>query len=420
MYYLIYVVYAAAAGYAFKRSRLTRSSGLQTPVFIGLYLFTILCSIGFAYYFSHFHLANDYLVYNRHGWEEYQLLIQNPSEFFTNITDSNYANPYGNYFEADGSYWNDLRNNIVIKILALMNLLSQGNFYINTLFFSLISFWGKLALFQLFKKPYPHHTVSLIIGCFLLPSTCVFLSGIHKDALLFCLLVFFSRQLYQLSSHSFKFSRLVSALLIFLSILLLRNYVALALIPLIISWSIARKTTWKPVYIFLTIYAFIFIAISILEISVPGFRPLEIISQRQKDFLALPVSSTQLPMKTLEPTLQSFLASLPMALNHVFLHPLPGAFKALYLIFYTIENVFYILVFLTFCFTPLKQEKNRQREMLNTYFIFLALSIFLFIGFTIPAVGAIIRYKSLYLPFLISPILCNIDWKKIGFKSYIK
>jgi len=39
--------------------------------------------------------------------------------------------------------------------------------------------------------------------------------------------------------------------------------------------------------------------------------------------------------------------------------------------------------------------------------------MFLFIGYIMPNLGSIVRYRSVYLPFLITPMLCRIDWKKL-------
>ena len=40
-------------------------------------------------------------------------------------------------------------------------------------------------------------------------------------------------------------------------------------------------------------------------------------------------------------------------------------------------------------------------------------SVLLIIGYTVPVIWAIIRYRSIYLPFIITPLLCNLNKEKI-------
>ncbi|CAN5156127.1 hypothetical protein BH20BAC1_BH20BAC1_21050 [soil metagenome] len=51
--------------------------------------------------------------------------------------------------------------------------------------------------------------------------------------------------------------------------------------------------------------------------------------------------------------------------------------------------------------------------------VFFSLSMFVIIGYTIPILGAITRYSSIFFPFLIIPILGSINWEKIASKLII-
>ncbi|MGF2413927.1 MAG: hypothetical protein ACQUYJ_16465, partial [Ferruginibacter sp.] len=72
--------------------------------------------------------GNDYWNVNRDGWIEYQLLLTNPKEYFTNIFHSQYSQGYSGVFDSFQSFWNDLRNNIITKILSVFNIFSRGNY----------------------------------------------------------------------------------------------------------------------------------------------------------------------------------------------------------------------------------------------------------------------------------------------------
>jgi hypothetical protein len=83
----------------------------------------------------------------------------------------------------------------------------------------------------------------------------------------------------------------------------------------------------------------------------------------------------------------------------------------------------------TFLYIPLALEVLLYEAILLAYFIFpvkkpvtnsfiyfglfFTISIFLMIGYTIPILGALVRYRSIYFPFIISPLACLIDTNKI-------
>jgi hypothetical protein len=45
--------------------------------------------------------------------------------------------------------------------------------------------------------------------------------------------------------------------------------------------------------------------------------------------------------------------------------------------------------------------------------------MFLIIGYTIPILGAIVRYRSIYFPFLLVPIICLTNWKQLKYFLHI-
>lgn len=66
-------------------------------------------------------------------------------------------------------------------------------------------------------------------------------------------------------------------------------------------------------------------------------------------------------------------------------------------------------------FFPLRKQIPRG---FIYYGIFFTLSMYLVIGYTIPILGAIVRYRSIYFPFIITPIACLIDLNKLKSKVY--
>ncbi len=344
--------------------------------------------------------------------EEYQLLISDPKHFFTNIFSSPYKNGYNGFFNSTGSYWNDLKNNLIIKTLACCNFLSRGNYYINSLFFNFIGFFGHIALYKIFADIYKNKKWPAIIGCFLLPSTLYFSSGIHKDLVVFTLLGIYCYVLYFSVQNKLTLKYLFIICFTLITLLFIRNYVALSLIPASIAFYLCKKIRWNKPAVFISIYAIGSLMSLLIYIVKPTFQPLQIIIQKQKDFFELPIASTQLETHVLEPNLISFIKNIPLAFNHSLFRPYLWEHPTIFLIPLAIELFLYQAIFIIMLIWYQKNTGHMQAFIL--FCIFFTLPMLLFTGYIVPNIGSIVRYRSIYLPFLITPALCSINFKKIS------
>lgn len=411
MYYLLFTLYLLLLCFLVNRIRFIKHAGLDKRTVTGLFLLKVGAGIAIGWISQHYYSqGNDYWNLNRDGWEEYQLLIHDPKHFITSLFHSPYADKYGNFFNSVGSYWKDLGYNIIIKILAVLNAATRGNYYINSLFFNFFGFFGHVALYRVFIHIYKRSKWLVVTGCFLLPSTLYFSSGIHRDCIVFALLGLFCYAWYfSIREKKFSPARIVLILLSLAGLLCIRNYVVLALLPATVALYIAGTKKLQPLKVFALVYAAVFIVIMAMTALFPSGQPLKIITQKQKDFFDLPVAASQLPMDTLRPELSSFAENAPQAANHAFLRPYPWEFTGTFLLPLAIEWSIYLLLFL------LMLVKYRRHTALYTPFIlfgfFLAVSLLLFAGYIVPNAGSLVRYRSLYLPFLITPLLCSIEWR---------
>lgn len=351
---------------------------------------------------------------NTEGWKEYQLLGTDPGKYFTNLFTSDYPGGYSGFFSSLNSFWNDLKGNIIIKLVSLFNILSRGDYYINSLFFNFLVFFGHVALYKVFTKAYPRRNVLVIIGCFLLPSTIYFSSGIHKDGIVFLMLSTLIYCIYnclQNNRVTKKHALLIITSLIFL--LLIRHFIFIALVPALIAWIVSVRFKQLPLKIFVLAYLVTGLLFFGIHYLVPAARPLEIITQKQYEYLHLPKSDTQIELTTLTPDFTSFATNAPQALNHVLLRPYLWELPVKSLLPLNIELLIYQLLFLVFLFFRIKEADSS-----NATFIYFAvaftLTIFLLIGYIVPNLGSIVRYRSLYLPLIITPLLCSIDRGKIS------
>lgn len=410
LFYLLFAVYVVAGCYLVTRISFIQRSGLTNQMIIGLFLIKIMAGMVLGWVSNYYSYNNDYWVLNRDGLVEYNLMLHEPHTFFTNIFHSPYDNAYGGFFNSVGSYWNDLKNNIILKLLAFCDIFSRGNYYINSLFFNFAGFFGHIALYRLFIHLYPGKKWLVIAGCFLLPSTLYFSSGIHKDLVVFTMLGLYCYSLYFSIEQTFTRNRILLLCLSAIAILLTRNFLVVALLPATAAYVISSRRNLSAPAIFTGLYASGILVLLVLQLALPSFQPLKVITQKQRDFLDLPAAASQLPVNILEPSLQSFAENLPQAINHSFFRPTVWEQAGKFSLLLAVELLAYHALLLLLLFRP---EPNR---LLNHPFVLFAIFFTLFMilvtGYIIPNSSSIIRYKSIYLPMLITPVLCSIRWKK--------
>ena len=290
----------------------------------------------------------------------------------------------------------------------MCNLASGGNYYINSLFFGFISFFGHVALFRIFYSLYPNRKMLIVFGAFLLPSALYFSSGIHKDCIVFTCLAVFSWCMFKAAE---KFTRRRIALIAVCTalILFIRSHVLIAMVPASVAFLLARKKRVRNA--FAKTYAVCIILVIILSFS--AYNPITILSNKQKDFFALPVASSQLSKDTLQPTAAGLLRNTPQAIAHGFAEPLPWKFSNDPLLLLGLEMFAYIILFVCWLFYHQKTESNP----ILWYSVSLAIPLLLFAGYIVPNAGSIVRYRAIYLPYLLLPLLCTVKLGHIRLKN---
>ena len=413
--YLLFAVYLIVLCWLLLRVPFIKNAGINNKVLIGLFLFKIIAGIAIGWISIHIYgPGNDYWDLNEYAREEYQLLLTNPGKYCTNLFTSDYQEGYAGLFSSYGSYWNDLRANIIIKLVSVFNIFSRGDYYINSLFFNFIVFFGHIILYRLFIKIFPGRKTLVIIGCFLLPSTLYFSSGIHKDGIVFLMLAILIYSAYQsLLKNRFSVKRVLLICISLFLIFLTRNFIFLALIPALFAWVLSVKAKWPAVLTFGTVYLITGLLFFTIGSVISNINPLEIITKKQSEYINLKAAATQIELTPLQPTFKSFAANAPQALNHSFLRPYLWELPVRSVLPSGIELFLYQLLFILLLFFRRKDFNPVEKPFLF-FAVFFNFTVFLIIGYIVPNLGSLVRYRSLYLPLIITPLLCSLNWKKFG------
>ena len=418
MNYLLFVVYLLVFCWLLLQIPFIKKSGIDSKVILGLFLFKIIAGIAIGWLSVHFYGAgNDYWDVNREAWNEYRLMVTDPGKYLTNLFTSGYPEGYSGLFSSYNSYWNDLRGNIIIKLVSVFDIFSRGDYYINSLFFNFFVFFGHVLLYRLFIKLYPGNKMLVMTGCFLLPSTLYFSSGIHKDGMVFLMLSLFIYILFQcLRQNKVTVKRLLFAGISLLLLFGLRNFIFLALVPATIAWIVTENTKAPALRIFTMVYLLTGILFFTAGLVFEKRNPPEVVTQKQAEYLRLPYSATQIYLNPLQPNFSSFAVNAPQALNHSFLRPYLWELPSKALLPLNIELAAYQVLVLLFLLFRKKETGITDRPFI-LFALFFTSTLFLLIGYIVPNLGSIVRYRSLYLPLLITPLLCNINWDRLRVKN---
>lgn len=364
-------------------------------------------------------MNSDTWIYHRDALVEYHLLFTNPSEYFTNLFYTGYQYGYDGVLQFHDSYWNDLKTNLMVKFVSVLHIFSFGHYYVNVVLYNFLVFFGNIALFRIFSNIYQNRDKLLVVTCFLLPSFLLFSSTLHKEGLIFAAISITCYCFYTFIKFTgFSKRKILLVVLLFLLIFFFRSYIIIILIPALFAWFIAERKKYPPIMI----YSLIFSAGIFVFFITPYFLPTvdfpQLVIQKQLDFLSLERANSYIGIKPLLPDYKSFLTNAPQALNHTLLRPYIGDYKlSLPLIPFIVELMLYQLLFILFLFF---RNKSAVDKPFIFFCIFFSLFILLIIGYTVPVLWAIVRYRAIYFPFLLTPILCEIDYRKIATFLQIK
>lgn len=352
----------------------------------------------------------DTWAYHYESIKEYHLLQSNPSAFFSSLFHNTYKEGYTRFLTSENSWWNNLKSNSFIKILAIFNLFSFGQYYINLIFYSFLSLFGPVAIYRIMQDVFPTKKIAVLLATFLIPSFLYWTSGLHKEGIIFVGFALIAYHFYfGFKENRFPFYRIAFILLGFLLVLALRNFLIITLIPAIVAWVLAQKLRYRPLIVYSVVYLVFIIVFFTAKFIDPRFDFPDAVAEKQHDFLSLKGKSA-VTVNKLEPTFTSFVINAPQALSLSVIRPYPSDVKHLLSLAAAVEINFLLLLFIIFLFW---RKNGTPLTPFLLFCLFFSFSVLIMIGYSVNVLGAIVRYRSLVFPFLIVPLVAKIDWGKI-------
>ena len=249
----------------------------------------------------------DTWAYHVESLQEYKLLTSHPINFFTSIFHNGYEGGYTNFLTSHNSWWNDIKATFLIKIMAIFDLFSFGNYYVNVIFYSFLSLFGPIAIYRVMKDIFPDKKTEILFATLLVPSFLYWTSGLHKEGLIFAGLSLMIYHFYfGFKEKTFKVYRILLILLGFALVIILRNFLVLPLLPPLIAWILCKKIKVNPLIVFVTVFVLSVTAFFTIKYVVPGIDPPQSVVIKQQEFVQLQGHSS-VEVNELKPTFESFL-----------------------------------------------------------------------------------------------------------------
>ena len=361
-------------------------------------------------YYGETAMMVDTWAYHYSGLQEYKLLYTHPSEYFTNFFSNPFEGGYLRFLSGHDSFWNELKAKSIVKLVSIFDIFSFGNYYTNVIFYSFLTLFGPFCMYKVMKDVFPGKNIQVTIAIFFIPSFIYWTSGIHKEGLIFTGISIIVYSFYfLLKEKRFNYRRVTYILLGLFLLTLLRNFLLVIIIPALIAWFIAARFQKPPLKTFTYTYIFFAVIFFLAKYISPRFDFPNIVVSKQREFLDM-YGGSMVPVEELNPSTWGFIKAIPQALSLSTLRPYPGDIQHILSLAAAIEIDFILLLFVLFLF-------YRQPTHINKPFIYFCLffsfTTLLSIGYTVNFIGAIVRYRSILLPFLVTPIVALIDWVKI-------
>jgi hypothetical protein len=359
---------------------------------MAIVFFKIFMGCLYGWVFLHYYAGDDTWSYFNESKGETSLLLKHPIQFFHEFMPA-HALQITDYHGWDALvfYINHFERWFMVKGMAVLNLLSGKNYYINVLWFEFLTLPGPLLLFKLLAREFPLRTGMNFLLVFFIPSVIFWCSGIRAEAiLLLCMvLMIYNGQAYARYARKRRILGMIAG---FTGLLLIRYQFLFIFLPVFIAYGISLgKKEFSPLF-FNRVFFVGFLIFGVSLFLPPADQLSRPLIQAQEGFFRL-TGNTRYGLDSLKPGPLSFVKILPQAVANSGLRPYPWEGKNLLQSVSSVEVLFLIAGVFYFLLGP--RRKEQINHPLYWLFLYYGISQFIAIGYVVPFPGAIVRYRTI-------------------------
>lgn len=307
-------------------------------------------------------------------------------------------------------FWSDPAAYMVVRLNALFRLFSFGNIYTHGLFAGFLSFIGIFAIAKVFVR-YLNASKIAILSLFLFPSLLFWTSGLQKESITVLCIGWITYFTISAGNGSFMKRYLILTIVAACLLFVTRSYLLLLFMPSIVAYLVTSKRPKYPLLNYFGVYALAFLLLVFLPVPLLGMSGLDILSNKIHQFSSLRVGNTSIDLAYSNYNMLELIQYLPRSLFNTIVRPTPGDINTLYLALSGVESWIVTFILITFFFRFRRFNEKQKNIML--FCLFYGWSFLIVIGWIVPNIGAILRYRSISLLFLVPIGLNAINFTKI-------
>lgn len=416
---IIFLVYAGAY---WIRPRVTDS--INRKYFIPALTVRIIGALAVGFIYQFYYDGGDTFNFHTHGsrhvWEAF---MEDPSVGFKILFSSGEYDGSTFKYASKILFYNNNSSLTIIKIAAILDLLTFSSYSATAILFAVVSFVGLWLLYKVFYEYYPSIHQSLAVACFFIPSVFFWGSGLLKDTITLTATSISVFCVHQLIIKGKKSLFLSVVLIFFLYVLyIIKIYILLILLPSIIIWvflsqikkvrGLMRKILVTPIVLSI---AFILAGYSLIKAAEDNPKySLSMIAKTAKitaydiRFWTGRDAGSGYTLGELDGTFNSLLSLAPQAINVALFRPYLWEVKNPLMLISSIESTFFMGIFIFLGINSGRYFFYAARDPIYTFCLIFSIIFAFGVGVSTFNFGTLSRYKIPLLPFfLIALIIVN-------------
>lgn len=415
---LLILIHGLILSFAIVRLPYFKESLLSSKVLLSAFWIKVFAGWLYGYLHLFYYNGGDTWSFIANGQVIFNSFFDHPSYFFELIFGPiNRPIPDYLFVYIDTiAGWTDWRYYSVLRVDAVIHIVA-GNYYsTHVLFWAFLSFIGVIGLYRVFIHYFPTKESVIAIALFCTPSIVFWTSGIHKDGLTFLCTGLLIYHFHQSLQKKFNLQRTVIIFCTAIYLVMLRPYVIGLLVPAILSWYWCFHRPQKILLKYLTVYLLAIIATQVIS-SYSPFNILTKIVDTRQHFVEESIGEADIEIDALDPTIWSLVRHAPNAFFNTCCRPHLGDVNSLRRALSMLET-WCILLLIILAFISHTKITDQQQLALFYAALFFSGSFYVFVGLIVDNLGAIVRYRTNALPFLLLSIIALMDVEKL--KQWLK
>ncbi|HMG90344.1 MAG TPA: hypothetical protein VK589_09790 [Chryseolinea sp.] len=295
----------------------------------------------------------------------------------------------------------------MVKLTSLVGLITFDNYWIISLYFSMMSFFAAWKLTNVIVESFPSAKVAAIIAFLFFPSVVFWSSGVIKESVSMATLFFLCAVVVEKwEGKKLPWWEWVVFILSAWLLWRLKYYYLAVFLPISAAAIVTHRLsqTWlvKSIVINVLIWSATFIVpLAVISSLRPNFYPgriLDVIVYNNHEFNSISDPHDVIEYASLEPTVGSVAKNVPWALVSGIFRPFPWEAHTVFQWLIAIENLVLLLLFVASLSNIVSLVKSRQRLLLCSILLYVA-TLCVFLALSTPNFGTLSRYRISFLPF---------------------